>query len=203
MSLSIGGVLSLADSVLRLPVITQAQIDMERQGCEKRIKDLRLHFLSLCTMRNALCQINRSPAEIVGEVFIAVVQSYVDLEYREPWRYRVSDVVGWLAITEVCRHWHKTALATLRMWSFIPLLDSCYQGTEQLLERSRQTPLSFFQALHPSRHVLHIYKDLTFRNATRLRELVVSFNNRTLGSFYTHSRFNIGLSAHIRYDLYT
>lgn len=78
--------------------------------------------------------ISTFPPEILAVIFIMLVESNRDYDYRmTSWMDRVTP-------SSVCRQWRKTALAYPGFWSSIPLHPE--QGVAEMIARSKDHPLS-------------------------------------------------------------
>lgn len=91
--------------------------------------------LKLHSRWNDLVPIAKLPPEILSEIFITHVKSYVVIDNWDDWHPR-----HWIAFSHVCRHWRKVALDCPTLWSSINL----YSGPDCILEflsRTKEAPL--------------------------------------------------------------
>lgn len=103
--------------------------------------------LLLPSRRNQLAPIARLPPEVLGEVFLTFVRTFVQENYSTYQSYPRYDGPHWLVITAVCRYWHQVALQTPRIWSFILLRHRDLEPVSLFLERSGRVPLDMTQPL--------------------------------------------------------
>ena len=126
---------------------THAQVDIATQEFQQELDILQAKLHALRTTRNTLSPVNRLPPEVLGDVFVALVRSYAEHEYCDPsLRFDVSKTFQWIVVTTVCRHWHRIALSTPEVWSFIPLQDTWWHILDQPLRRSANAPLVMIQS---------------------------------------------------------
>lgn len=123
-------------------LLTPGQVDHAIDLHEQKIAQLRNDILSLKSRRNAFSSISRLPPELLGEIFVALVQSCAAF-FRPPHpRYKAprSRSRDWVAINMVCRHWRDVALRTTHIWSYV-YLQSHLETLKLFLDRSGQVPL--------------------------------------------------------------
>ncbi|KAG1774785.1 hypothetical protein EV702DRAFT_950235, partial [Suillus placidus] len=113
------------------PVLTskaQKEIDDELVALEERMRALR-------TRRNSLSPISSIPPELFSTIFVHHAQKTQLLHDPDN-----PNVLSWLIVGHVCRHWRKVALGTPELWA-TPFLNSS-KATDEMLMRSKMAPLN-------------------------------------------------------------
>ncbi|KAG1906415.1 uncharacterized protein F5891DRAFT_1274335 [Suillus fuscotomentosus] len=106
----------------------QIEIDDEIVALEERTRALR-------TCRNSLSPISSLPPELLSAIFVHHAQQTQCL--HEPDN---PDVLSWLIVGHICRHWRGVALGTPELWA-TPFLNSS-TATDEMLTRSKMAPLN-------------------------------------------------------------
>jgi hypothetical protein len=106
----------------------QTEIDDELVALEERMRALR-------TRRNSLSPISSIPPELLSTIFVHHAQQ-TQLLYNPD----NPDILSWLIVGHICRHWREVALGTPELWA-TPFLNSL-QATDEMLARSKMAPLN-------------------------------------------------------------
>lgn len=113
------------------PVLTskaQTEIDDELVALEERMRALR-------TRRNSLSLISSIPPELLSTIFVHHAQQTQLLHNPDN-----PDILSWIIVGHICRHWREVALGTPELWA-TPFLNSS-QATDEMLTRSKMAPLN-------------------------------------------------------------
>jgi len=64
----------------------------------------------------------------------------------------IQFALGWITVTQVCRHWRQVALSNPTLWVNI-VFDLGVEWAEEMLERSKAAPISYYRS--PGLHKVH------------------------------------------------
>ena len=108
-----------------LPYRTDHDVSNAISEYQKQIEELNVRITMLRARHNSLLPIGRLPPEVLGEIFVTLMQGYArdrtrDVGDYNPLRARpANNVYRWLVILRVCRQWKEIAMSYPRIWSYI------------------------------------------------------------------------------------
>ena len=174
--------LSLMPNIVNPSLVTLADVDHLINLEEDNIKNTQNRILQLRTQRNMLTTICRIPQELLGEILVALANSYVG-KYHIFYGSKCSAV--WTSVTAVCRYWRHVCLHTPRMWACIPL--NVYDKSNLLsvfTARSGHAPLTLIQPIRDRPFALHVPQlKIIFSEFRRTQELSLMLNDNALDLF--------------------
>jgi hypothetical protein len=110
----------------------------------RTVEEITRLMSSICDLRfqsNTLLPISRLPTEILAEIFVHGAR-----DHHEHHHSPTKGVPEWVNISYVCRQWYDVALNCPTLWSHIFVASQ--RWTEELLARSKQTPLKICMVMH-------------------------------------------------------
>ncbi|GJE90029.1 hypothetical protein PsYK624_061500 [Phanerochaete sordida] len=152
---------------------SQVDVDSAIRLEEARIAEIQKSIIRLRRERNTFATACRLPPELLGEIFIYVVQLWNDIYCskrgafsRRKSPFRINER-HWTNVSEVCHHWHDIFTHNPRVWGYIVLDGSHTADAKLAIARSGQVPLHITQV--DSGHMASTL--LILRNMYRIRIL--------------------------------
>ncbi|KAJ8514325.1 hypothetical protein ONZ45_g8130 [Pleurotus djamor] len=139
---------------------------------DKEILALKEAIRSLKTARNTHSYISQIPDELLSVIFI---QGKMSASKKH------TGTCSWLNIASVCRHWRQVSVDTPQLWSSIHIRNATIDRAEEMLKRSKASPLDLKISLKLSDdpRVFKLAK-LSLSDIGTLRELRVTSDDFTL-----------------------
>ncbi|KAJ8497106.1 hypothetical protein ONZ45_g12185 [Pleurotus djamor] len=139
---------------------------------DKEILALKEAIRSLKTARNTHSYISQIPDELLSAIFI---QGKISASKSH------TGTRSWLNIASVCRHWRQVSVDTPQLWSSIHIRNATIDRAEEMLKRSKASPLDLKISLKLSDdpRVFKLAK-LSLSDIGTLRELRVTSDDFTL-----------------------
>ncbi|KAI0044108.1 hypothetical protein FA95DRAFT_303861 [Auriscalpium vulgare] len=122
-------------SPLKQPSLSRDDILKEHNLSHLDVEYLKLQtaLIRNRTQRNTLVSVGRLPPEILARIFS--IRAMMD-----PSRISGAQRLGWIAVTHVCGHWRRVALACSGLWTDIRF-DIGPQWTQKMFLRAKKAPL--------------------------------------------------------------
>ncbi|KAH6912016.1 hypothetical protein BKA70DRAFT_823138 [Coprinopsis sp. MPI-PUGE-AT-0042] len=140
--------------------------DEEQLSIDAQVAQLEEEIRTLKTQRNARSPISRLPTEMLGKIFIALLQD--PEHHKEFMKSTASSPLAWAKVTHISQHWRQTALGYPDLWARLSLSYSL-PWIQAMLQRSGGAPLEVRASCAPSFNVSkQAFIDTIFREASRL-----------------------------------
>ncbi|KAI0264874.1 hypothetical protein BC834DRAFT_237118 [Gloeopeniophorella convolvens] len=129
---------------------TQALTALQKEAVaiEKEAVEVRLRLSSVYTQLNALSHISLLPPELLSRIFRIL---------RDDWKFLVIfKLLGWVAVTHVCRQWRQVALEDASLWTKIgsPGFYFNHNWFLEMLNRSKRVNIDITMPFEPSPETL-------------------------------------------------
>lgn len=123
-----------------LPLPGGPELETQRNAIQEEIIKREKWLLDAKRQLNSLVAILQLPPELLSEILLHYVQTWIDDSNSEDSRPAVLPY-GWMKVTHVCHHWREVALHTPRLWSNIADFGNTVEFVEEMISRSGQAGL--------------------------------------------------------------
>ncbi|GJE90027.1 F-box protein [Phanerochaete sordida] len=189
---------------------TEEAVDAAVEKQKLAIQTVQQRIYALLSRRNELSPTGRLPVEVLGMIFHALVQAWVQHHYNEDdLSPRSGSLTGgrwdWLSATHVCRHWRQVSLQTPQLWTYIPLkaknAASYFQmsGRLPLVVLDRASSYAYGSTSYYSEESI----EMLVQNMRRVRNLCVPLDTKFVKQWALHRSLDAPFLEHVSVRFHT